>query len=196
MARNHGLGRQKRVHARRDALWGHRPPGTTTWLRGARCTDPEAMPEMEARPPAQNRHGGAPKGAASRSQGTSGRLASARPASVICRPAGCRCTRAPVGAPPTPRSGWSKFMTRAQTRRGNESVRAASGSSGRLFVIHSPIPDVHHRESECAFWPNEANRQKRRNYNGALSSTHEADGHRFAPPIFGEIICMHFVCSS
>src|ERR1700712_4145127 len=29
---------------------GHRPPGTTTWLRGARCTDPEAMPEMEARP--------------------------------------------------------------------------------------------------------------------------------------------------
>src|SRR4051812_32599693 len=41
---------------------GHRPPGTMTWLRGARCTDPEAMPEMEARPPAKNRHGGAPKG--------------------------------------------------------------------------------------------------------------------------------------
>ena len=34
----------------------------TTWLRGARCTDPEAMPEMEARPPAENRHGGAPRG--------------------------------------------------------------------------------------------------------------------------------------
>src|SRR5262245_14845261 len=33
-----------------------------TWLRGARCTDPEAMPEKEARPPAQNRHGGAPRG--------------------------------------------------------------------------------------------------------------------------------------
>ena len=41
---------------------GHRPPGTTTWLRGVRCTDPEAMPEMEARPPAKNRHGGAPRG--------------------------------------------------------------------------------------------------------------------------------------
>src|SRR6478736_2674855 len=27
-----------------------------------RCTDPEAMPEMEARPPAENRHGGAPRG--------------------------------------------------------------------------------------------------------------------------------------
>src|SRR3954454_7984937 len=41
---------------------GHRPPGMTTWLRGARSTDPEAMPEMEARPPAKNRHGGAPRG--------------------------------------------------------------------------------------------------------------------------------------
>ena len=39
-------------------VWGER----TTWLRGARCTDPEAMPEMEARPPAENRHGGAPRG--------------------------------------------------------------------------------------------------------------------------------------
>src|SRR3954447_13346655 len=41
---------------------GHRPPGMTTWLRGARCTDPEEMPEMEARPPAEKRHGGAPRG--------------------------------------------------------------------------------------------------------------------------------------
>src|SRR5262249_9372903 len=41
---------------------GHRPPGTTTWLGGARSTDPEEMPEKEARPPAQNRHGGAPGG--------------------------------------------------------------------------------------------------------------------------------------
>jgi len=42
---------------------GPRPPGTTTWLRGARCThSPEEMPETEARPPAKNRHGGAPRG--------------------------------------------------------------------------------------------------------------------------------------
>src|SRR5260370_33757374 len=27
---------------------GARPPGTTTWLRGARFTDPEEMPEKEA----------------------------------------------------------------------------------------------------------------------------------------------------
>src|SRR3981081_2925977 len=41
---------------------GHRPPGIRTWLRGARCTDPEAMPEMEARPAGENRHGGATRG--------------------------------------------------------------------------------------------------------------------------------------
>ena len=41
---------------------GPRPPGTTTWLRGVRCTDPEAMPETEARPRVKNRHGGAISG--------------------------------------------------------------------------------------------------------------------------------------
>src|SRR6476469_5856860 len=80
---------------------GHRPPGIRTWLRGARCTDPEAMPEMEARPPAENRHGGAPRGEL--------------PASWYApHPAGCGSvaphqrdirTSAPVGAPSAPRSG-------------------------------------------------------------------------------------------
>src|SRR5262249_35829987 len=42
---------------------GPRPPGTTTRPRGARCTGPEEMPEMEARAPAQNRRGGARRGA-------------------------------------------------------------------------------------------------------------------------------------
>jgi hypothetical protein len=51
---------------------GHRPPGIRTWLRGARCTDPEAMPEMEARPPAKNRHGGAPRGARPSVEGRQG----------------------------------------------------------------------------------------------------------------------------
>src|SRR5882757_10356418 len=46
-----------------------RPPGTTTWLRGARCTDPEEMPEMEARDLTQNRHGGAPRGARPSAEG-------------------------------------------------------------------------------------------------------------------------------
>src|SRR3979411_1535230 len=64
---------------------GHRPPGITTWLRGARCTYPEAMPEMEARPPAENRHGGAPRGErpaswdAPRLTSADGRASQARP---------------------------------------------------------------------------------------------------------------------
>src|SRR5260370_41699428 len=44
---------------------GPRPPGTATWPREARCTDPEAIPEKETRPPAPKRHGGAPGGARS-----------------------------------------------------------------------------------------------------------------------------------
>src|SRR5215475_2716560 len=48
---------------------GPRPAGTTTCPRGARCTDREEMPEKEARPPAQNRRSGAPRGAHARSQG-------------------------------------------------------------------------------------------------------------------------------
>ena len=98
----------------------------TTWLRGARCTDPEAMPEMEARPPAENRHGGAPRGE--------------RPASWDApHPAGCGSvaphqrdnrTSAPVGAPPAPRWGWtrSQGQTRAQQR-------AAGTKNTALFDI-------------------------------------------------------------
>src|SRR3981189_1312927 len=76
---------------------GHRPPGMTTWLRGARCTDPEAMPEMEARPPAENRHGGAPRGERPASWDAP-RLTSAE---VAPRTRDNRLC-APVGAPPAP----------------------------------------------------------------------------------------------
>jgi hypothetical protein len=65
---------------------GSRPPGTTTWLRGARCTDPEEMPEKEAQPPAQNRHGGAPRGARPDRKGRR-------------HPAGCPAYRVTVGQP-------------------------------------------------------------------------------------------------
>jgi hypothetical protein len=84
-----------------------RPPGTTTWLRGARCTDPEEMPEMEARDPAENRHGGAPRGAPPFAKG--GRHPRKVPGlQRYCRPRVSADTRAPVGAPPTPRSGWTR----------------------------------------------------------------------------------------
>src|SRR5712675_648341 len=77
---------------------GHRPPGMTTWLRGARCTDPEAMPEMEARPPAENRHGGAPRGERPASWDAP-RLTSAD----VAPRTRDNNTSAPVGAPPAPR---------------------------------------------------------------------------------------------
>src|SRR5215510_2683934 len=98
---------------------GPRPPGTTTWLRGARCTDPEEMPEKEARPPAQNRHGGAPRGE---------RVPlDARRASLgVDRRAPKRATTglAPFGAPLAPHGADGKKRDKqnpgAATRRGNE----------------------------------------------------------------------------
>src|SRR5262245_50836944 len=80
---------------------GPRPPGTTTWLRGARCTDPEEMPEKEARPPAQNRHGGAPNRRA-RPAGRAPRLDRHGPSRETCD----NRNTAPFGAPLAPHRGW------------------------------------------------------------------------------------------
>src|SRR5712691_2566549 len=52
-----------------------------------RCTDPEEMPGKEARTPAQNRHGGAPRGARPASWDAR-RLASAWPAASRAGPTG------------------------------------------------------------------------------------------------------------
>src|SRR5262249_21656786 len=101
---------------------GSRPPGTTTWLRGARCTDPEAMPETEARPRVKNRHGGAPRGERP-ALWDARRLARRLACRVMCTPNGCRCTRTTLGAPPTPRFGVREAKSQtpdAKTRRGNE----------------------------------------------------------------------------
>jgi hypothetical protein len=107
---------------------GSRPPGITTWLRGARCTDPEEMPEMEARPPAQNRHGGAPSGAR---PDRKGRRAPRRVPGLPRHggPTGCRCTRASVGAPPpligvaNRQSEWGVASREEQRERRNEKER-------------------------------------------------------------------------
>ena len=73
---------------------------------------------MEARPPAENRHGGAPRGErpaswdAPRLTRADGRVSQTR-----------QQTSAPVGAPPTPlRVGceWIETNPGAATRRGNE----------------------------------------------------------------------------
>ena len=63
---------RRRLVTARLGRQGPRPPGTTTWVRGARCTDPEAPARRcrtagaegagSAAPGAQNRHGGAPRG--------------------------------------------------------------------------------------------------------------------------------------
>jgi hypothetical protein len=75
-------------------------PAARSSLHGLR----RIIPQTEARPPAKNRHGGAPKGARPASW-DAGRFASARTCRVMVRPTGCRCTRAPLGAPPTLRGG-------------------------------------------------------------------------------------------
>ena len=84
-----------------------------------RCTAREEMPEMEARPQTQNRHGGAPKGARSSAEGRKG--ASQAPGTRRYRvPTGCRCIRAPVGAPPTPHRVEEIGKDPGAMRRGNE----------------------------------------------------------------------------
>src|SRR5713101_4365909 len=74
-------------------------------LRGARCTHLRRQCRRRKRgPEAENRQGGAPRGARPSAEGRKAprkRLA----CRVMCRPDGCRSTRAPVGAPPTPRWG-------------------------------------------------------------------------------------------
>src|SRR5262245_31173241 len=92
----------------------------------------EEMLQTEARPPAINRHGGAPKGARPTLL-DAGRLASARTRRVMVRPTGCRCTRAPIGAPP-PLGVGLNFKTRAQLRRGNE-ICSWRGSGPREWAV-------------------------------------------------------------
>src|SRR3981081_1763186 len=104
---------------------GHRPPGITTWLRGARCTDPEGRPEMEARPPAENRHGGAPRGERPASWDAP-RLTSAE----VAPRKRDNNTSAPVGAPPAPLLGW---VRRDKDKPGAE--RVAGTKNTALFDI-------------------------------------------------------------
>src|SRR6476659_649616 len=106
---------------------GHRPPGMTTWLRGARCTDPEAMPEMEARPPAENRHGWSAERRASR---VMGRAAPHARGPVASRKRDNRQS-APVGAPPTPR--WFLGVGRDHKDKTRTQQCAAGTKSAALF---------------------------------------------------------------
>jgi hypothetical protein len=78
---------------------GHYDPAARSSLHGLR----RIMPQTEARPPAKNRHGGAPRGERPTLLDAR-RLASAWPAASRAGPTDAqRSIRAPVGAPPTPR---------------------------------------------------------------------------------------------
>src|SRR5262245_33405328 len=71
---------------------GHRPPGTIRpGCEELAARVAEEMPQTEARPPAENRHGGAPRGERTDRK-------------VRVAPAGAtQEANAPGGAPPTPR---------------------------------------------------------------------------------------------
>src|SRR5262245_25668337 len=116
---------------------GPRPPGTTTWLRGARCTDPEEMPEMEARPPTQNRHGGAPRGERVP-------LDARRASTSADRRARQRDNRnsAPFGAPLAPHGadGKEASKTRAQQRAAGAKKTALFDIVNRNAAATRPVP--------------------------------------------------------
>src|SRR5262245_6889006 len=99
---------------------GHRPPGTIRpGCEELAVRAAEEMLQTEARPPAENRHGGAPKGARLSAE-RRGRVANARPAALCAGPTGAqRSIGAPVGAPPPFVPGCTKFTPRAPSRRGN-----------------------------------------------------------------------------
>src|SRR5438128_4061566 len=77
---------------------GPRPPGITTWLRGARWTDPAQMPEKEAR----DRSPKSPRWSAERraSPRDARRLARRLACRVKARPTGARAPERYLGAPP------------------------------------------------------------------------------------------------
>ena len=110
---------------------GPRPPGTTTWLRGARWTDPEQMPEKEAR----DRSPKSPRWSAGRRASPvwdARRLARRLACRVTCRPNGCLAsTRTSLGAPP-PLIGASEAKVSKPGRR-KRAAGPESITTGRVY---------------------------------------------------------------
>ena len=106
---------RRRLVTARLGRQGPRPPGTTTWVRGARCTDPKATARRCRTAGAQRRRKrgpGSPKSprwsAERRASRVMGRKAPRKRLAcrVMCRPNGCFArTRTFLGAPPHPRFG-------------------------------------------------------------------------------------------
>ncbi len=102
---------------RASAGSGPRPPGTRTWLRGARSTDPEAMPETRSAAPGQKSPRWSAERRASLRWGTIRRLASAWRA-ALWHVAGAAAPERRLGAPPPLVRGGNE--TSGATRWGKE----------------------------------------------------------------------------
>src|SRR6266852_311081 len=138
-----GVPRRRLVTAR-PGRQGPRPPGTTTWVRGARCTDPSPpkrqrrrVPETEARPrepktaTVERREASVPRHKRVHARldalRDARRLASAWPAASCAGPTGAAAPeRLSALRPPLDSGERSKVAkARAQkTRRGNEKIWA------------------------------------------------------------------------
>ena len=117
----------------------------TTWLRGARCTDPEAMPEMEARPPAKNRHGGAPRG----ERPASWDAPRLTPRGSVASRKRDNKTSAPVGAPPAPLFGLLGGWTRSQGPKPGATTRRGNEENSLFDIVNTATANGSSAGSEC-----------------------------------------------
>src|SRR5205823_14043216 len=133
---------------------GPRPPGTTTWVRGVRCTDPKATARRcrtagaegagSAAPGAQNRHGGAPRGERPASWDAR-RLARRLACRVTCTPTGVPpSTRTSLGAPPTPQR-----VSEAKRQSPDAAMRARE-RDGLFDMVKNAAGDARPRLEERA----------------------------------------------
>ena len=93
-------------------------------------TDPDASPVREARPRAQNRHGGAPRG---ERPSHKGRKAPHKRLACPNTPNGCfASTRRSFGAPPTPHSGCAKQQANPGRKKRAAGTRSRRQGFGGL----------------------------------------------------------------
>jgi hypothetical protein len=142
---------RRRLVTARLGRQGPRPPGTTTWVRGARCTDPKATGRRCRTAGAEGDGSAAPRpktatverreASVPRHKRVHARLDALWDARRLARRLACRVmarptgvplsTRTSLGAPLPPRSGVSEAKVKnpgRKMRRGNEEVCVCLGS--------------------------------------------------------------------
>src|SRR6266446_4963539 len=150
---------RRRLVTVRPGRQGPRPPGTTTWVRGARCTDPEGKcPPLYGggRRRRRKRGPGSPKpprwSAERRASRVMGRKAPRK--RLVRRVTACRTgvppsTRTFLGAPPTPRFGVSeaKSQTPGAENAPRERVDAGTSRSGLFDIVRWELPQTVRRRA-------------------------------------------------